>query len=85
MNAIWGSEKFNQQNMELIPLAIEDGRNAIAYVREHADEFKLDPNRVGIMGFSAGGTVTAGTAYGYSEANKPNFIAPCLLYTSRCV
>ncbi len=76
MNAIWGTEKFNQQNMELIPLAIEDGRNAIAYVREHADEFKLDPNRIGIMGFSAGGTVTAGTAYGYTEANKPNFIAP---------
>jgi predicted peptidase len=76
MNEIWGSPKFDQQNMELIPLAIQDGRNAIAYVREHANEFKLDPNRIGIMGFSAGGTVTAGTAYGYTEANKPNFIAP---------
>ncbi|WP_295234234.1 alpha/beta hydrolase fold domain-containing protein [Sediminibacterium sp.] len=80
MNAIWGTEKFNQQNMELIPLAIQDGRNAIAYVREHADEMKLDPNRIGIMGFSAGGTVTAGTAYGYTEANKPNFIAPVYAY-----
>lgn len=80
MNAIWGSEKFNQQNRELIPLAIEDGRAAIAYVRAHADEFKLDPNRVGIMGFSAGGTVTAGTAYGYTETNKPNFIAPVYAY-----
>lgn len=76
MNAIWGSKKFDQQNMELIPLAIADGRAAIAYVREHANEWKLDPNRIGIMGFSAGGTVTAGTAYGYTEANKPNFIAP---------
>ncbi len=76
MNAIWGSEKFDQQNMELIPLAIADGRAAIVYVREHANEWKLDPNRIGIMGFSAGGTVTAGTAYGYTETNKPNFIAP---------
>jgi len=80
MNAIWGSDKFNQQNMELIPLAIADGRAAIAYVRTHADEFKLDPNRIGIMGFSAGGTVTAGTAYGFNEANKPNFIAPIYAY-----
>lgn len=80
MNAIWGSEKFDQQNKALIPLAIADGRVAIAYVREHANEFKLDPNRIGIMGFSAGGTVTAGTAYGYTETNKPNFIAPIYAY-----
>jgi len=76
MNEIWGSPTFDKQNMELIPLAIADGRAAIAYVRANANEFKLDPNRIGIMGFSAGGTVTAGTAYGYTEANKPNFIAP---------
>ena len=80
MNAIWGSEKFDQQNMAHIPLAIADGRAAIAYVREHANDYKLDPNRIGIMGFSAGGTVTAGTAYGYTDANKPNFIAPVYAY-----
>ena len=80
MNAIWGTEQFNKQNMELIPLAIEDGRAAIAYVRKHADQWKLDPNRIGIMGFSAGGTVTAGTAYGFNEFNRPNFIAPVYAY-----
>ncbi|QEC66866.1 carboxylesterase family protein [Panacibacter ginsenosidivorans] len=59
-----------------IPLAVADGRNAIAYVRSHAAEFGIDKNKIGIIGFSAGGTVTASTAFGYTAENKPDFIAP---------
>lgn len=58
-----------------IPFAT-DGKNAIAYVRNHADEFGIDKSKIGIIGFSAGGTVTASTAFGYTAENKPNFIAP---------
>ena len=36
------------------PAELEDGQRAIRYVRAHAAEWKLDPNRVGIIGFSAG-------------------------------
>lgn len=32
----------------------EDGRQAIRFVRQHATEWGLDPNRIGIAGFSAG-------------------------------
>src|SRR6476659_4039740 len=42
-----------------IPYAVADGRNAIAYVRSHAEEFGIDKKKIGIIGFSAGGTVTA--------------------------
>ncbi|WP_205755916.1 dienelactone hydrolase family protein [Lacibacter luteus] len=76
MNKIMGTPKFEEENQQLIPLAIADGRAALAYVRTHADEWKLDPNRIGIMGFSAGGTVAASAAYNYTAVNKPNFIAP---------
>lgn len=60
----------------IIPLAIADGRKAIEWVRDHAAEYQIDPNRIGVMGFSAGGLVTAANGFGYSQSNKPNFIAP---------
>lgn len=50
-------------NKEIGPL--QDAQRAIQVVRQHANEWKVDPNRVGIMGFSAGGHLasTAGTHF----------------------
>jgi acetyl esterase/lipase len=36
-----------------------DGQRAVQVVRARAAEWKLDPKRVGMMGFSAGGSVTS--------------------------
>jgi acetyl esterase/lipase len=49
--------------------AIEDGQRAMRLVRSHADEWGIDPNRIGIMGFSAGGEVASFVAYTPSEGN----------------
>ena len=38
---------------------LQDGQRAIRLVRSHAKEWNIDPNRVGIMGFSAGGELAA--------------------------
>ncbi len=38
---------------------VQDAAKAISLVREHAKEWKLDPNRVGLLGFSAGGNLLA--------------------------
>jgi acetyl esterase/lipase len=38
---------------------LEDAQSAIAYVRENAKAYKIDPNKIGIMGFSAGGHLAA--------------------------
>lgn len=45
------------------PYPLLDAQRAIRYVRFHADEWCIDPNRIGILGFSAGGhlAATAGT------------------------
>lgn len=47
------------------PAALLDAQRAIRTVRHSADAFGIDPNRVGMLGFSAGGhlTATAGTHY----------------------
>lgn len=54
----------------------EDGIMAIEYVREHAAQFKIDPKKVGIMGFSAGGMVAAYTLLNSKAGKLPDFAAP---------
>ena len=57
-------------------MAIADGAAAVAYVRKHAGEFGISPTRIGLLGFSAGGTVAAGVALGYTAETRPDFVAP---------
>jgi predicted peptidase len=78
--AKWGKKEFDEANAATIPLAIADGREAIAYVRKHAKEYDVLTNRIGIMGFSAGGTVTSGTLFNYTHENRPDFAAPIYPY-----
>ncbi len=61
-------------------LAIADGRAAMKYVRERAATFNIDPNRIGMMGFSAGGNLVAGVAQSYDAESRPDFIAPIYGY-----
>ena len=63
----------------IIKLAMADGNAAMGYVRQHAKEYNLNPNRIGILGFSAGGTVTAAVAFNYSPETRPDFVAPIYL------
>jgi acetyl esterase/lipase len=41
------------------PAALQDAQRAVGMVREHAKEWHLDPHRVGVLGFSAGGHLAA--------------------------
>lgn len=53
-----------------------DALNAIAHVRENATKYSIDPKKIGIMGFSAGGAVTLEATYKSNPKNRPNFLAP---------
>ncbi|BAU52616.1 alpha/beta hydrolase [Mucilaginibacter gotjawali] len=54
--------------------ARQDGLRAMRLVRSHAAEYSIDPNRVGIMGFSAGGEVVDMVTFGPNgpDANAPD-------------
>jgi acetyl esterase/lipase len=69
-------EKFEEMRRQVEPLAAADGLTAVAYVKQHASEWGISPDRVGIIGFSAGGAVTSEVAFHYSSESRPAFVAP---------
>lgn len=70
------------------PDMITDAQRALQWVREHAEEYGIDPKKVGMMGFSAGGHLVMSAAcfnkHDYLKANgidtevdlRPAFVAP---------
>lgn len=47
------------------PLALEDAQRAMGLVRLRAEEWQIDPHRIGVMGFSAGGHLVADISTNY--------------------
>jgi len=74
--------RIGERVSPVMPLSVADGLSAISYVRENADSFDIDPDKIGFMGFSAGGAVTMGVVYNFEEADRPNFIVPVYPWTS---
>jgi acetyl esterase/lipase len=61
--------KYRLEREEGSPYSIEkeareDGQRAMRLVRSRAKEWGLDPNRIGMMGFSAGGELASMVAFG---------------------
>jgi acetyl esterase/lipase len=65
-----------EQMAQVRPLAAADGLQAVRVVRQRADEWGLRADRIGILGFSAGGAVAAGAATRYDAESRPSFAAP---------
>ncbi|GCE29685.1 endo-1,4-beta-xylanase [Dictyobacter alpinus] len=53
------------------PIPFIDAKRSIRYVRAHASDWNLDPERIGVLGFSAGGHLVSMTATHIEEGN-PN-------------
>src|SRR3954449_12269035 len=52
--------------------AVNDAQQAIRMVRAYAKEWNIDPNKIGIMGFSAGAELTAATAVLFKSFDETN-------------
>ena len=57
------------------PDAQNDLRQALEVVRSHAAEYGIDPNKVGAMGFSAGGHLVMSGAELLPAPERPSFVA----------
>ncbi len=58
----------------IIQLAALDAKAAIRMVREHADEWHLRKDRIGFLGFSAGGGVAIAAAMSAEGMERPDFL-----------
>lgn len=66
--------KYRVPNAGPFPKYIQDladAQRAVRIVRQHASQWQLDPNRVGVLGFSAGGHLVAVLGAHASDATYP--------------
>lgn len=66
----------NPERQKIVAQAIADGRQAIKLVRQRAAEWSITPDRIGLIGFSAGGILTMGVVMQHDAESRPNFAAP---------
>ena len=68
-------EAFARATQSRRAIAVADAEQALRYVRAHAAQYALAPNRVGVIGFSAGAMATVEVALAKDSAVRPDFAA----------
>lgn len=70
------SIEYRYAPLSKFPLPLEDCKTAIRWLRAHADMYNIDAKRVGILGNSAGGYLSAfvGLTNGMKEFDKGDFL-----------
>jgi acetyl esterase/lipase len=63
-----------QQASAAVLNAQADAIAAMKWVRSHAATFGVKPDRIGFMGFSAGGMTTTNLVLNYDKASRPDFV-----------
>jgi acetyl esterase/lipase len=53
------------------PMALQDAQRAVGLVRFHASEWKIDPHKIGVLGFSAGGHLVAAISTHFQQRLYP--------------
>jgi acetyl esterase/lipase len=76
-------------------ISLMDAQRAVRHVRHHAQQYNIDPDRIGMLGFSAGGHLTTAVATadfaGDTSATdpinrvsaRPNFVVPVYAVVSK--
>lgn len=60
-----------REGLEKHQAPLQDLQRAIAYTRSHAAEWNINPNKIGVMGFSAGAHLSAMAATAYGQRTYP--------------
>ena len=65
--SIGGRLDFNTGPYPKSAAALQDAQRALGLVREHAAAWHIDPHRIGVIGFSAGGYLAAALSTNYQK------------------
>jgi acetyl esterase/lipase len=68
-------DSFTPEQREAEAAAVRNGSEAVRYLRAHADQFNISPERIGFIGFSAGAVTALGVALQTDTSGKPNIVA----------
>jgi acetyl esterase/lipase len=66
--------KYDAIVRQLNPMIAADGQQAIRVVRQNSAKWGIDPGRIGILGFSAGGYLALTVALEHSADSRPDFL-----------
>jgi len=69
-------EEQAARRQQAMALGVADALEAMRIVKRRAPDWGVDPQRIGILGFSAGGYITANVALTEDEAARPAFAVP---------
>ena len=64
-------DSLSSSRPEEVPLL--DAQQAMRIVRKHAQDWNIQTNKIGVMGFSAGGHLASTLSTHFEEDSKPNF------------
>jgi len=73
-NANANPEPDDPALQEVLRMAIADAQQALRLTRRNAETWRIDPARIGIIGFSAGGGIAVGTALAERSDASPDFL-----------
>ena len=59
---------------QVLEMGVADAQESLKLIRRNAQQWRIDPARVGIMGFSAGGGVAVGAAMAPKSDAYPDFL-----------
>ena len=72
VNTIILRNRLRRDGYDVQKDAVNDAQQAIRMVRAYAKEWNIDPNKIGIMGFSAGAELAAPSAVLFGDFDKKN-------------
>ncbi len=72
VNTVILRNRLRKDGYEVQKDAVNDAQQAIRLVRAHAKEWGIDPNKIGMMGFSAGAELAAAAAVLFADFDQKN-------------
>lgn len=63
----WWDEENNRRVYPIVQTALQDAQRTLGLVRQHAAQWHVDPHKVGVIGFSAGGHLVAAVSTHFAE------------------
>jgi len=79
-NSVIVSINYQKAPEHKFPIPFDDCYTAFVWLHEHADEFNIDPSKIGVGGDSAGGNLASGVAHKIRDVNLHPLAYQMLIY-----